>query len=151
MEQNAVAADSNFLIRRATEMIQAGRFGAARPIVAALQRLAPGTPDTALLAARIALQDDRLDQARGILDAAIATEPDNVELRKARAEVLSKLDHIAEAAVDAAEAVILDRNDPVAKALLGSALLGLNHPEEAALCFKDALASAATNPSFTKG
>src|SRR5947209_10156470 len=97
VKQNAAATDPTFLIRRATEMIQAGRFGAARPIVAALQRLIPGTTDAALLAAKLALEDERLDEARRLLEDAIETAPENTELRKARAEVLAKLDQMPEA------------------------------------------------------
>ncbi|MBV8093529.1 MAG: methyltransferase domain-containing protein [Acetobacteraceae bacterium] len=151
MNQNAAPADAGLLVARATEMIKAGRFGAARPIVAALQRLIPGTADAALLAAKIAIQDGRPADARRLLDDAIDAAPENTELRKARAEVLTELGQLPEAAMDAAEAVICDHTDPAAKALLGYALLRLGQAEQAVLCFKDALGGAPKNPAVYPG
>jgi len=49
---------------------------------------------------------------------------------------------------DAAEAVILDRTDPVAKALLGTLMLDLNRPMEAAACLREAVTQRPADPAF---
>jgi predicted TPR repeat methyltransferase len=62
-----------------------------------------------------------------------------------------RTDDLPGAAEDAAEAVILRRDDPVAKALLGVVLIGLGRPEEALPCLREAVAAEPGNASFHQG
>jgi predicted TPR repeat methyltransferase len=55
------------------------------------------------------------------------------------------------AAADAAEAVILDSSDPVAKALLGVLMLELNRPVDAIACLSEAVATDPTYPAYREG
>ena len=137
------------LMRRADEMIVAGRPGAARPLLAALGRLAAPLAPVADLGARLAIHEDRLADALAGLDAAIATAPDGLAtLHRRRAEVHGRLERYGDAARDAAEAVLLDPADPVARALLGATLLMLGHLDEAIACLTDALAREPASAPF---
>jgi predicted TPR repeat methyltransferase len=82
------------------------------------------------------------------LDAAIAPRPGDSGLRKARAELRQRMGDLDGATRDAAEAVILDRHDPYAKALLGSLMLELGRPGEAAACLDEAVEEVPANPAF---
>ena len=94
------------------------------------------------------MREGRLEAAAEELNAAIAETPADSRLRKSRAELRIQLDELTGAAEDAAEAVILEREDPVAKALLGTVLIGLGRSEEAVICLREAIAGAPTNPFF---
>ena len=71
--------------------------------------------------------------------------------RKLRAELRMQTDNRAGAAMDAAEAVLLDPADPAAKALLGVALLELGRATEAESCLAEAVRQAPSNPFFHEG
>jgi predicted TPR repeat methyltransferase len=71
------------------------------------------------------------------LDRALELDPEHTGLLKCRAELLRRLGDLEGAARDAAEAVILDRDDPAAKALLGELLLLLERAHEAVACLAD--------------
>src|SRR5580698_9369906 len=120
--------DAAALMARIGQLIDQGRPGAARPLLAAARSLAPPSSGLSELAARLALSDGRLDSAEAELDRALDGDPDHSGLRKCRAELRRLFGDVEGAARDAAEAVILDRNDPAAKALLGELLLDLDRP-----------------------
>lgn len=141
-------ADADALARRVTELLAAGRTGAARPLLAAARRLAPAASGLAELAARLALQEGGLEQAQQELEAGLAATPDHAGLRKCRAELRHHLGDIEGATRDAAEAVVIDRHDPVAKALLGTLLLQLGRCADAVACLREAVAACPANAAF---
>jgi predicted TPR repeat methyltransferase/thioredoxin-like negative regulator of GroEL len=148
MDQLQTTADADALMRRAALLIDAGRSGAARPLLAAARRLAPPSAGLAQLTARLAFQDGAFEQASLDLDAALMNAPENAELRKIRAELRQRLGDVEGAARDAAEAVFLDRHDPIAKALLGALMLQLGRPEEGAACLREAVAARPADPAI---
>ncbi|MGE0222029.1 MAG: tetratricopeptide repeat protein [Acetobacteraceae bacterium] len=147
MDTLQATADPNDLIRRVSDLIDAGRTGAARPLLAAARRTAPASAGLSQLAARLAMQDGALEQARSELDAAIATDPEHAGLRKLRADLRHRLGDLDGATRDAAEAVILDRADPNAKALLGMLMLELQRPQDAVACLNEAVAAQPADPA----
>ncbi len=148
MEMVQATADPQELIRRASDLIDAGRTGAARPLLAALQHMTGPSAGLSHLAARLALRDGTIGAVLGDLDAAIARAPDHPGLRKCRAEARHRLGDLDGATRDAAEAVILDRHDPVAKALLGTLMMALHRPVEAAACLREAVSQRPADPAF---
>jgi predicted TPR repeat methyltransferase len=146
MDTIEVTADADTLCARAAALIDAGRIGAARPLVAAARSMAPPSPQLTILAARLAISDGDWERAEADLDTAIAALPLQPDLRKCRADVRSRLDDPEGAARDAAEAVILDPADPQAKAVLGAALLNLGRVTDAVACLAEALAARPSDP-----
>src|SRR5580658_10893254 len=112
MQHSEDAIDAGTLMRRVEKLIDEGRPGAARPLLTAARGLTRPSSGRSLLAARLALSDGRLDTAEAELDRALDIEPDHSGLRKCRAEVRRQLGDLEGATRDAAEAVILSRNDP---------------------------------------
>ncbi len=148
MDGMAANPDLDRLMARTAEFIDAGRFGAARPLLAAVSRLSPPTARLAELAGVLALKQGRPAEARESLDLAIASWPADAGLRKCRADVRRQTGDAAGAAEDAAEAVWLDRSDPEAKAILGVALLELGHAEDARTCLVESVAARPANSLF---
>ena len=142
MEMLHVTVDAESLGRRAGQFIDAGRIGAARPLLAAARALGPTSPDLALISVRLALASNAWDQAMQELDAAIAAAPSHPGLRKCRADVRQRTGDIEGAARDAAEALFLVPDDPHAKAILGIALIGLQRIADAVVCLSEAVAAA---------
>ncbi len=140
--------DLDRLFARTAEFINAGRFGAARPLLAAVTRLSPPTARLAELAAVLAIKQGQLETALSDLDDAIGRWPDDAGLRKCRADVRRQLGELIAAAEDAAEAVLLAPHDPDAKAILGVVLLGLDQVEDARSCLAEATAAQPANPLF---
>jgi tetratricopeptide (TPR) repeat protein len=134
--------EAGALRERIAQLIHAGRTGAARPLLAAARKLLPSGADIALLAAQLSIHDGDLDRATQELDPAIAELPANVALRKKRAEVRQLQGDLEGAARDAAEAVILDRDDTEAKAILGITMLDLGRVVDAVGCLEEAVAGA---------
>jgi predicted TPR repeat methyltransferase len=132
--------DAGALMARVEQLIDQGRPGAARPLLAAARGLAPPSSGMSLLAARLALSDGRLDGAEAELNRALEIDPDHTGLRKCRAELRRLLGDLEGAVRDAAEAVLLDRNDASAKGLLGMMLLAVGRPADAANCLTEAIA-----------
>jgi len=151
MERLSAAADLEALTAKAAQFVAAGRLGAARPLLAAAKRLAPGSVSLADLTARLALRADAPDLAVLELDAAVEAAPDHPGLRKRRAELRRRSGDIEGAARDAAEAVVLDRSDPEAKALLGVLMVELGRVAEAVACLSEAVAADPANPGFAAG
>lgn len=136
------------LITRAQRLIADGRIGVAAPLIAALARMDAPPAALAHLQARAALLEGRTEAARAILDAALAAAPADIALRLCRAEARASADLLAEAAQDAAEAVVLAPHDPHPKALLGTILLALGHAADAVTCLGEALAAAPGNTGY---
>lgn len=137
-------ADPDVLTRRVREMVGAGRLLAARPLLAALRSMGVAAVETAEIEGRLLLREGRLAEALAVLDAALAdvalADTPGAALHLCRAEARMQADDTAGAAADAAEAVILDRTDPQAKAVLGVALIELGRPDEALPCLRAAIA-----------
>lgn len=141
-------ATPSALLQRVGALIDAGRCGAAGPLLAAARQIAEPTPELSLLAARLAEGQGNDTMARSELDAAIADAPGHAGLRKQRAALCHRLGDAERAARDAAEAVIIDPADPGAKALLGSAMLSLGHRPEAVVCLTEASAALPRDPAL---
>ncbi|MBN8875517.1 MAG: methyltransferase domain-containing protein [Rhodospirillales bacterium] len=148
MERVHTTADADALMQKAAMLLEAGRPGAARPLLVAARRLGSGSPGLAQLSARLAIQDGTLDEARIELDEAVARAPDHAGLRVSRAEIRHRLGDLDGATRDAAEAVILNRADPVAKGLLGVLMLELGRASEAIACLTEAVEDAPADPTF---
>jgi predicted TPR repeat methyltransferase len=151
MEKLQATTDAPALKRRVRELVQAKRPAAARHLLPALRRLMPPSPELTELAARIALDEGKPQQALAELDAAVAAAPEHPGLRKCRADLRNRLGDIDGALADAAEAVVQDRTDPAAKALLGILLLDVRRPADAITCLQDAVAAEPVNPFYRQG
>ena len=151
MQRLQSAVDLESLSARAAQLVAAGRTGAARPLLAAAKRLAPGSAALAELGAQLALRANVPDAAAAELDAAIEAAPEHSGLRKRRAELRRHAGDIEGAARDAAEAVVLDRTDQTAKALLGVLMLELGRTRDAIACLSEAVAADPANPGFAAG
>lgn len=138
---NQPPLDAGVLMARVEQLIERGRPGAARPLLAAVRGLSPPSAGLSVLAARLALSDGQFDSAGAELDQALEIAPNHPGLRKCRAELRRELGDIEGAARDAAEAVILDRADPAAKALLGKLLGDLGRVQDAVACLGEAVAA----------
>jgi len=148
MDTLAAAPDPEILTRRIAAMIGAGQLNAADAVLAALRRLTPPGPGTAMLAASLALAAGRLETAIAELDVAIDAAPAHAALRRMRADLLHRRGAHVPAAIDAAEAVALDPADPAGKAILGVLLSELGRPVDAVACLREALAADPANPAF---
>ena len=148
MEIEEPTIDAGALLTRVEQLIEQGRPGAARPLLAAARGLARPSSGMSMLAARLALSDGVFDNTEQELDQALSAEPDHAGLRKCRAVLRYRLGGLDGAARDAAEAVILDRADPAAKALLGELLLQLGRTADAVACLNEAVAAAPQDIGF---
>ena len=142
------AADPAILTRRVREMVDSGRILAARPLLGALKTLAVPGAELAEIEAQLLLREGRVAEALVVLDIAVAAAPEAVGLRLCRADARMRADDIAGAAGDAAEAVILDRTNPQAKAVLGVALIDLGQPLDALACLREAVAADPRHPAY---
>lgn len=142
------APDATALLTRTRSLIDAGRLVAARPLLAALGRLSPSPARLAELTARLALREGRSQETLVILDRAIEQADADSALRKLRADVRMQTGDVPGGAADAAEAVILERTDPEAKALLGVFLIELHRFDEAARCLQEAIADRPSDAAF---
>jgi predicted TPR repeat methyltransferase len=143
-----VTADAEALCRRAAQLIDAGRLDTARPLLAAARALAPSSSELVLASARLNLGAGNWVQALQELDGGITNAPEHAGLRKCRADLRQRMGDFEGAARDAAEAVIADRNDPHAAAVLGAAMLDLGRTTDAVACFTEALTRAPTDLNF---
>ena len=151
METLQTTAGPDALTARIAALIHAGRPQAARPLLAAVRRRAPASPDLSVLGARLALCEGHTDLALQELDDAITLHPEHASLRKCRAEVRIRLGDTIGAAADAAEAVIFDNGDPEAKAQLGVLMLELKRPADAVACLGEAASMDKGNPTYREG
>jgi predicted TPR repeat methyltransferase len=141
MDTIEFTTDSDALCIRTEQLIDAGRPGAARPLLAAVRRVQQPAPKLAALAARLAISEGNLDLALTELDTGIAAWPEDTALRKCRSAVRTKSGDPEGAVRDAAEAVILDPRDPQCKAVLGAALLAIGRAGDAVACLTEAAAA----------
>ncbi len=148
METIHASVDPVALVHRVGALIDAGRCGAAGPLLAAARQLIEPSPELNLLAARLAEGQGEHGLARAEFDAAVEAAPDQGSLRKRRASFCHRTGDFERAARDAAEAVILDPQDADAKALLGSALLSLGRPADARACLTEACTAQPGNPAY---
>jgi len=151
MEFAEQTVDAGALMTRVEQLIDQGRPAAARPLLVAARGLAQPSAGLSMLAARLALSDGMLDNAEVELNEAVRVAPDHPGLRKSRAQVRFRLGDLDGATRDAAEAVILDRHDPAAKALLGELLLHLGRTADAVACLSEAVASVPEDVWFREG
>jgi Flp pilus assembly protein TadD len=151
MEPLQTTADAGALSARVAALLDANRPAAARHLLAAVRRLVPLSPAVAELATRLAVSEGNLRQGLHELDQAVAEFPQHAGLRKWRADLRLRSDDTAGALADAAEAVILDRSDPVAKAILGVVLLEHGRASDARACLGEAVAAEPANPIFLRG
>lgn len=142
MDHTRETVDAGALMKRIEQLIDQGRPGAARPLLAAARGLTQPSSGLSVLAGRLALSAGTFDNAGADLDRAVSAEPDHSGLRKCRAELRSRMGDLEGAVRDAAEAVVLDRDDTAAKALLGELLLRLGRPADAVSCLSEAVAAA---------
>lgn len=142
MDTINVESYAESLCGRAAELLELGRAGAAKPLVAAAKALSSTNPDVAMVSVRLAISEGDWGRAMLELDESIAEAPEHPGLRKCRAEVRHRLGDAEGAARDAAEAVIFQPRDPHAKAMLGAALLDLGRTADAVACLQEALNTA---------
>jgi predicted TPR repeat methyltransferase len=145
MEQLQTSANVEVLTARLASLIEANRLGAARPLLSAVRRLSSPSPYLTELAAHLAMREKRPELAQQELDDAVVQAPEHSGLRRCRANLRRQMGDIEGAARDAAEAVILDRSDNSAKALLGVLMLELRCPLEAIACLSEAVAIEPAN------
>ena len=148
MEHLRETVDATTLMVRIEQLIDQGRPGAARPLLAAARGLAPPSSGLSLLVGQLALSDGALDSAALELDEAVNVDPVHAGLRRCRAEFRRRLGDVEGAVRDAAEAVILDQTDPLAKALLGELLLLIGRTADAIACLTEAVAAVPDNIVF---
>jgi predicted TPR repeat methyltransferase len=89
-----------------------------------------------------------LDEALQELNDAITVAPAHAGLRKCRAGLRQRMGDLDGAARDAAEAVIFDRSDPDAKAILGVTMVDLGRLADAVACLAEAVAGAPRNLDY---
>ena len=151
MQPLQATADATALTAHIAALIDANRPAAARHLLSAVRRLVPASPAIAELVARVATSEGRPEQALAELDAAVSRDPEHAGLRKCRADLRLQTGDPVGALTDAAEAVILDRTDPAAKALLGILLLEHHRADDAIACLREAVAADPANPAFRQG
>jgi predicted TPR repeat methyltransferase len=148
MDTIHVTANADTLRNRASMLAEAGRFGAARPLLAAARALSPESPELTLIAAQIALGGSAWEEALLELDKGVAGSPAHVGLLKCRADLRQRTGDHEGAARDAAEAVIADPGDPGAKAILGAALLSLGRSADAVACLGEAVVGTSNGSAY---
>ncbi len=145
------AIDPQPLLHRARSLLQSGQTRPMRPVLAALQRLMPSTPEIDELEARLLLGEGRLADALAVLDRGLAAVPDAVALLLCRADARLRDGAVAAAASDAAEAVMLDRGNARAKAILGIILIELGQVADARVCLAEAVAAEPASAQYRQG
>ncbi len=145
MELARETMNAGALMTRISQLIDQGRPGVARPLLAAARGLVEPSSELSVLAARLALSDDNFDDIEVDLDRAVAAAPDHPGLRKCRAELRWRLGDLDGATRDAAERIILDREDASAKMLLGELLQRLGQTSAALICMTEAVAAVPAN------
>ncbi len=141
MPTSTTTADPAHLTKRVREMIGSGRVRAARPLLAALGKIAVASSELDELQGLLLLREGRAQDALVELDAAIARSPGIPGLHICRADARMRLNNVPGAAADAAEAVILSPRNAQAKALLGVILIEMEQPGDAVACLAEAVAA----------
>ncbi|MBV9537673.1 MAG: methyltransferase domain-containing protein [Acidisphaera sp.] len=136
------------LASRARALIDAERVLAARPLIEALRRMDPDPTDFAELESRVLVGEGLSLEALDVLDTALKRDAANARLLLERAEIRLKRDDLWGGADDAAAAVIAAPADPVAKAVLGVALIRLSRHRDAVICLTEAARGDDSRPSI---
>ena len=144
-------AQTAMLVRRALEMVRAGRIHAARALLNALVRMGAPPPDLAEIEGSLLLREGRPAEALPILTSAIAAMPDRPGLYLCRADTRIQMNDAVGAASDAADAVVLDRTSHAAKAMLGVALIELGEHADAADCLREAVMQQPRSAAYRQG
>ncbi len=126
---------------KARALLEQGRPGAARPIIAALRPAGANGTTIAEMKARLRFAEGQVHEAVSILDTGLEETGPCLALYLTRAELHLLSGNPAGAASDAAEAVILARDNAAGKALLGRSLLQLGRAADAVTCLEEALAA----------
>ncbi len=129
------------LAAKARALLDQGRPGAARPIIAALRPAGADGAAISEMEARLLVAQGRVQDAIAVVSAGLDEMGPSFALHLTRAELCLLSGDAVGAACDAAEAVILARSDVAAKALLGRALLQLGRAADAVTCLEEALAA----------
>lgn len=135
-----ISSSSRSLMDRTRELIGRGQYQAAALLLPALAALGPDLPWQAEIEAELACAQQQFDKAMVITEAALNRWPNSVPLLVARSEAAMACGDLVVACVAAADAVIHDPQRVNAKVLLGRALQALGKAEQAAICFREALA-----------
>ena len=151
MESILASPDVSSLLESARDMLGAGRLNAARPLLAALERIAPGSPDVAELAGMLAAAENRLPEAIAALERVATARPEDAELRLRLAGVRHRAGDLAGALRAAADAVIAEPQDAAAKALLGLLLLEAGDAARARTCLGEASTAEPDNAWYRIG
>jgi tetratricopeptide (TPR) repeat protein len=133
--------DPDVVAGRIVKLLNERRSGAVKPLLAALEKLAPDHKDLAYLRVTYCSQIGDIGQARQVLEDAIARDPGNARLYLQRGEIRFGQEDYAGAAADAAEAVVAEPGLTRAKSLLGIALLKLGQFDSALPCLAESFAA----------
>jgi predicted TPR repeat methyltransferase len=151
MPAHTASIDPALLTSRVRDLIRGGRVTAARPMLAALRKMAPASPALAEFEAQLLLREGRINDALVILDQAIISTPNIPALLLCRAEARISSDNITGAAADAAEAVCLAPGNAQAKAILGIVLIDMNRLDDALICLREAVAQDPSCAAYRQG
>ena len=150
--------EPDVIANRVGIMLTQRRPGAAKPLLAALAKLAPDHGSLPLLRSAYYCQIDDFPEAIAVLSQALELQPADAGLWLRRADIFFTRDDFAESARNAATAVVLAPDMIAAKSRLGLALLKLGQYDDALSCLTEcfstypagvevALAVAALSPS----
>jgi len=141
MPDGAPLIDPDLVAGRIGALLRERRSGAVKPLLAALEKLAPDHPELAALRVSYCCQIGDFAAALAVLEAAILQSPGKAELHLLQSEVLFGQAAYGSAAVAAAEAILLAPNLTRAKSVLGLALLQLGQFESALPCLAESFAA----------
>jgi len=133
--------DPDLVAGRIASLLRERRCGAVKPLLAALEKLAPGHADLALLRVTYCCQIGDVAQALKLLDDEIAQGRGNPALSLKHAEILFAQGDYAGAAVKAADTVLAAPTLLSAKSVLGLALLKLGQFDSALPCLAESFAA----------
>lgn len=141
MPDGAPPIDPDIVAARINALLRERRHGAVKPLLAALEKLAPDHRDLAPLRAAYCCRMQDSGQALQVLADAIACQPDNPALYLQRAEILFGRSDYAGATMNAADALLRAPGLNRAKSALGLALLGLQKFDMALPCLAESFAA----------
>ncbi len=139
------------LTEQANRFALAGRFSAARAMLAAIRKQHDTSSAVDEIDARVCIGEGRLDEAWIALDRAISATPGVAQFHLLRADVRARLNDLTGAARDASEAVFLRPDDPNAKAMLGLVLLEIGLIEDALACLHESVRGAPRSAAPWRG
>ena len=136
--------DPDIVAGRIAVLLKERRCGAVKPLLAALQKLAPEHRELVLLQTAYHWQMQEIPQALCLLSDAISRQPGNAVLYLRRAEIFFSQMAFSAAAEAAADAVLLEPEGAYAtraKSVLGLAMLKLGQYEAALACLAESFAA----------